>query len=141
MGQPPIPPTPAGTSLAGKTIIITGGNAGLGFESARQFLTLGAARMILACRSLSKGREAASTLKSDPIVKKVNPNAVIEVFELDLEDYQSGLRFAEKVKKEVEELDILLNNGGMVVLRYEKSKAGHEMVMQGKDVPLYARPI
>lgn len=134
MGQPPIPPTPEGTSVANKTIIITGGNAGLGFEAARQFLTLGAARIILACRSLSKGQEAVSALQKDPSVKKANPSAIIEVFELDLDDYQSGVRFIQKVKEEVKELDILLNNGGMVVLKYEKSKTGHERLMQGKKL-------
>jgi len=132
MGQPHIPLTPAGTSLAGKTVIITGGNAGLGLEAARQFLVLGVSRIILACRSLSKGQEATALLRADPAVKDSNPDATIEVFELDLDDYQSGLRFANKVKREVKELDILLNNGGIATLRYEKSKSGHEQIMQGE---------
>jgi retinol dehydrogenase-14 len=131
MGQAPIPPTPTGTTLTGKTIIITGGNAGLGFEAARQFLTLGAARLILACRSVSRGEEAASALRADPTIMKSNPKAVVEVFELDLDDYQSGLDFANRVKKEVKQLDILLNNGGICTMRYEKSKSGHERSMQG----------
>ncbi|KAG6365899.1 hypothetical protein INS49_000075 [Diaporthe citri] len=130
MGQPLIPPTPAGTSEAGKTIIVTGGNTGLGYEAARQFLTLGASRVILACRSISRGKEAVSALKADPEVQKANPSATVEVFELDLDDYQSGLRFTERVKKEVKELDILLNNGGMVAMKYERSKSGHERIMQ-----------
>jgi NAD(P)-dependent dehydrogenase (short-subunit alcohol dehydrogenase family) len=130
MGQPIIPPTPKGTSVAGKTIIITGGNAGLGLEAARQFLVLGCSRMILACRSLSKGQEAVSTLQADPAVKKANPDAQIDVFELDLDDYQSGLRFAQKVTAEVPSLDILLNNGGMTLMRYETSASGHERTMQ-----------
>lgn len=131
MGQPPIPPTPAGTSLSGKTAIITGGNAGLGYEAARQYLTLGASRVILACRSISRGQEAVSALLADPTVKESNPDALVEVFELDLDDYESGLRFSQKVKNEVKELDILLNNGGQVVLGYEKSKSNHERNMQG----------
>jgi NAD(P)-dependent dehydrogenase (short-subunit alcohol dehydrogenase family) len=130
MGQPIIPPTPKGTSVAGKTIIITGGNAGLGLEAARQFLVLGCSRMILACRSLSKGQEAVSTLQADPAVKKANPDAQIDGFELDLDDYQSGLRFAQKVTAEVPSLDILLNNGGMTLMRYETSASGHERTMQ-----------
>lgn len=130
MGQPLIPPTPKGTSVAGKTIIITGGNAGLGLEAARQFLVLGCSHMILACRSLSKGQEAVSTLQADPAVKKANPDAQIDVFELDLDDYQSGLRFAQKVTTEVPSLDILLNNGGMTLMRYETSASGHERTMQ-----------
>jgi NAD(P)-dependent dehydrogenase (short-subunit alcohol dehydrogenase family) len=133
MGQPHIPPTPIEASLSGKTIIVTGGNAGLGYEAARQYLTLGASRVILACRSISKGQEAASTLRADPTVKKSNPDALIEVFELDLDDYKSGLRFSNKVKDEVKELDILLNNGGQVVLGYEKSKNNHERNMQGEE--------
>ena len=135
MKQIPVPPTPAGTSLAGKTIIVTGGNAGLGFESARQFLVLGASRVILACRSLTKGREAVLALKADPSVAKFNPDAVIEVFELDLDDYNSGLRFSEQVKREVKELDILLNNGGMVAMSYKQSPGGHEQIMQGTYLP------
>ena len=112
MGQPQIPPTPPGTSLAGKTIIITGGNAGMGFEAARQFLTLKASTVIIAVRSKTKGEEAVSALRADLEVKKINPDATIRVFELDLDDYESGLAFARKVKAEVKELDVLLCNGG-----------------------------
>jgi len=131
MLQAKIPPTPSDLSLAGKTVIVTGANAGLGFEAARQYLILGASRLILACRTVGKGEEAISVLRADPQVKTSNPTAVIEAFELDLEDYQSGLRFAQRVKREVQELDILLNNAGIVVLSYRKTKSGHESTMQG----------
>jgi len=131
MGQAPIPPTPSGTKLAGKTVIVTGGNAGLGLEAARQFLVLGVSRLILGCRSVSRGEEAASALRGSPEVAKANPDAVIQVFELDLDDYNSGLQFAARVKREVKELDVLLNNGGIAVMSYQKSKNGHERTMQG----------
>ncbi|KAI0409137.1 putative carbonyl reductase [Xylaria palmicola] len=130
MGAPAIPPTPAGTDLTGKTAIVTGGNAGLGLEAARQYLTLKAARVIIAVRSPAKGKEAVAELKADPTVKKLNPNAVIEAFPLDLDDFESGAAFVRKVKSEVPELDILLNNGGTNVLKYHKSANGHERVMQ-----------
>lgn len=131
LAQPPIPPTPGDANVSGKTIIVTGGNAGLGFDAARQFLTLGASRIILACRSMQKGRDAASALCAHPTVKTTNPDAIIDAFELDLDDYHSGLCFSNRVKAEVTELDILLNNGGQVVMDYEKSKSGHERSMQG----------
>lgn len=51
VGQASIPPPPVGTSLAGKTVIVTGGNSGLGHETARQYLTLGASRIIITVRS------------------------------------------------------------------------------------------
>jgi NAD(P)-dependent dehydrogenase (short-subunit alcohol dehydrogenase family) len=133
VGQARIPPTPAGTSMAGQTAIVTGGNSGLGFETARQFLTLQASRVIIVVRSASKGQEAISALRADPAVKAANPSAKVEAFLLDLEDYQSGLRFAQRVKKEVPELHVLLCNAGMNILRYETSKSGHEKVMQGKS--------
>jgi len=103
----------------------------MGFEAARQFLTLKASRVIVAVRSKAKGQEAVSALRANAEVKKANPDAIIEAFELDLDDYESGLRFAQKVKAEVKELDILLCNGGVNIMNYQKSKSGHERVMQG----------
>jgi len=120
--------------MAGLTAIITGGNIGLGFETARQYLTLKASRVIITVRSESKGREAISALRADPAVKAANASAKIEAFILDLEDYQSALRFAQKVKKEVTELHVLLCNAGMNIMNFEESKSGHEMVMQGKSL-------
>jgi short-subunit dehydrogenase involved in D-alanine esterification of teichoic acids len=74
-------------------------------------------------------------------VKAANPSAKVEAFLLDLEDYQSGFRFAQRVKKEVPELHVLLCNAGMNILRYETSKSGHEKVMQGKSLAtFYHRP-
>ncbi|THZ78915.1 putative carbonyl reductase [Aureobasidium pullulans] len=130
MGQPTIPPTPSGTDLSNKTVIVTGGNAGLGYEAARQLLVLYASRVIIAVRSAVKGEEAVASLKLDPEVKKHNPTAIIEAFVLDLDDYNSGLSFAQRVKQEVKELDILLCNGGVNIMKYQKSVAGHERVMQ-----------
>lgn len=80
MGQPTIGPTPAGASLSGKTVIITGSTSGLGLESARQLLVLGASRVILAVRSVSRGQEAVAALKADTAVQATNPNARVEVF-------------------------------------------------------------
>ncbi|KAK0751730.1 hypothetical protein B0T18DRAFT_436004 [Schizothecium vesticola] len=90
--QTTIPPTPNDTHVTGKTIIIKGGRSGLVFEGARQFLLLGASRIILACRSAKRGQEAVSTLKADHQIAKTNLAAIIEAFELDLDDYQSGPR-------------------------------------------------
>lgn len=131
MGQPPIPETALGISFAGKTVLVTGGNSGLGYEAARQYLVLGAARVIITTRTTAKGQEAASSLRAHSSVKNANPSGVVEFFELDLDDYESVVAFSQKVKAEVSELDVLLLNGGVVLLEYQKSKTGHERVMQG----------
>lgn len=133
LGQASIPPTPAGTSLAGHTVIVIGGNTGLGFEIARQYLILQASRVIITVRSESKGQGAISALLTDLAVKNANPLAKIEAFLLDLEDYKSGLSFAQKIKTEVPELSILLCSAGVNLMSYEESKSGHEMVMQGRS--------
>ncbi|KAK0614764.1 hypothetical protein B0T14DRAFT_463325 [Immersiella caudata] len=128
--QASVPPTPGDANVNGKTIIVTGANSGLGFEAVRQFVLLGASRVILACRSLSRGQEAVVALRSDPEIEAHNASVVFDVFELDLNDYQSGLRFSKRVKEEVKELDILLNNGGISLLQWRKSESGHEQTMQ-----------
>ncbi|KAJ7139268.1 hypothetical protein C8R44DRAFT_606215 [Mycena epipterygia] len=49
--------------LTGKTVIVVGANAGLGFEASKHFAAMNPGRLILACRSESKGQAA---LESKP---------------------------------------------------------------------------
>ncbi|OKO98409.1 WW domain-containing oxidoreductase [Penicillium subrubescens] len=130
MPKPHFMPIPPGTSLAGKTVLITGGNSGLGLEFARQSLTLKASRVIITVRSQAKGDAALAHLRADPEVQVTNPDAKVEYFYLDLDGYESGLDFLRKVYTEVPELDILLCNGGTNIFNYEVSKSGHERLMQ-----------
>lgn len=134
MGQPKIPATPAGTTLAGKTALITGANSGLGLETARQYLLLGVERLIITARTITKGKEAIQTLRGDPEVAKTNPTATIDAFELELEDYSSVKHFCEQVKAQVPALHILLNNAGITVADFKLSKDGHERTMQGQHL-------
>ncbi|CEO60941.1 hypothetical protein PMG11_05389 [Penicillium brasilianum] len=119
-----------GTSLTGKTVLITGGNSGLGLEFARQVLGLNASRIIITVRSQAKGDTAIATLRADPAVRATNPDAKLEYFDLNLDDYESGLEFVRKVYAEVSVLDILLCNAGTNFFNYETSKSGHERLMQ-----------
>lgn len=130
MGQPVIPPTPPSVNLAGKSIVVTGANSGLGLEAVRQFILLGAKTIVLAVRSLSKGEEAVSYLWNHPSVQPVNPKPELKVMQLDLDDYQSVVRFADNVKKDPGTLDILLLNGGVNIMNFQQSVSGHERVMQ-----------
>jgi hypothetical protein len=131
MNKPQSMPIPPGTSLEGKTILVTGGNSGLGLEFARQSLTLTASRVIITVFSQAKGDAALATLRADPEIQATNPDARLEYFHLDLGDYGSGREFVQKVYAEVPELDILLCNGGTNIFHYEVSKSGHERLMQG----------
>ncbi|KAK9358515.1 hypothetical protein V1504DRAFT_435723 [Lipomyces starkeyi] len=128
--QASVPFTPPETNLKGKTVIVTGANTGLGFEASRQFLTLGASRVILAVRSASKGEVARQRLLSDLTVKKNNPHAEVKVMRLDLSDYKSVVNFSSDVKKELDAIHIVLLNGGLNLMNWKETVDGHEMTLQ-----------
>lgn len=96
-------------SFTGKTVIVTGSNVGLGKEAARHIVRLGAARVILAVRSIEKGEEA----KRD--IEQTNPSAknVVQVWQLDLSSYDSVKEFAARASKELDRVDVLLENAGV----------------------------
>lgn len=132
--QTRIYPPAEGTSFAGQTIIVTGASSGLGLEAVRQFVLLGAYKIILACRSIAKGEQCLEDMQADVDVKQ--SKTILEVVQLDLDDYQSVLTFVKHVKEKVNELDILLNNAGMNVLGYHSTKDGHERMIQGQNARL-----
>src|SRR3989339_681097 len=107
-------------NLSGKTIIVTGGNSGLGYESVKAFAARGA-RVVLACRSIGKGKAA-----KEDILEKY-PRLKIDVMKLDLADLKSVHEFATEFKKKYKRLDILLNNAGIMMVPYGKTKEGFEL--------------
>jgi NAD(P)-dependent dehydrogenase (short-subunit alcohol dehydrogenase family) len=124
--QPAVTPLPTGIDLKGQVAIVTGGNAGIGFESVRQLLVLGASTVVIAARSSSKAEEARKKLLADTAVQKHNPSGEIKIMKLDLDSYESVLEFSEAVRKEFRELHILLANAGIGILNYHASASGHE---------------
>ncbi len=108
--------------LSSKTIIVTGGNSGLGFESAKAFASKGA-EVIIACRSKEKGEEA-----KDEIIKHT-PYAKLKVMELDLMDNESVRMFASKFRSSHTQLNVLLNNAGIMMSPYQLTTDGFEHQM------------
>lgn len=116
---------PPGLNLKAKVAIVTGSNAGLGYESARQLLDLGLSHLILAVRSVDKGEAAAVKLRQGA------PHAKVEVWKLDMCSYQSIEAFAQRVGQDLTRLDIALLNAGLVKPEFEIVKeTGHEETMQ-----------
>ncbi|KAI0133783.1 hypothetical protein BJ170DRAFT_607441 [Xylariales sp. AK1849] len=117
-------PVPAGTDLAGQTAIITGANGGLGLESAKQLLQLGLSKLVMAVRSEHKGKAAADGLRRD------FSQAHIEVWVLDMEDYESIKAFATKCGS-LNRIDIALLNAGLLNQVFRRSPAtNHEQLIQ-----------
>ncbi|KAJ7272442.1 short-chain dehydrogenase [Mycena rebaudengoi] len=110
--------------LTGKTVVVVGANAGLGFEATKHFATMNPGRLILACRSQIKGQEALDKLKTET---KYTGG---ELWLLDLSDFASVRKFADKFEQDGGRLDILLENAGTLAATYEASKNGIECGLQ-----------
>lgn len=119
-----VKPIPAGTSFSGQTAIVTGGNAGLGYDCARQLLDLGLSRLILAVRTQSKGDEAAKRLQTQ------FPSSKVEVYILDMASYVSVQAFAKRCDQ-LERLDFAILNAGVNLPEFQEAKeTKHEMTFQ-----------
>ena len=114
--------------LTGRTVIVTGSNVGLGFESAKAFYQMNPARLILAVRSLDKG-EAAKTR----IVEESRSNAIgnsrpqVDVWKLDMADFASVKTFAQRCYDELDRIDIFLANAGVQNREWVVTKDGWEI--------------
>ncbi|BBY04227.1 oxidoreductase [Mycobacterium seoulense] len=97
-------------SFAGRTVVITGANAGLGEVTARELARVGA-RVVLAVRNTDKGKAAAERMAGD-----------VEVRQLDLQDLDSVRRFAE----ELGTVDVLVNNAGIMATKHAVTADGFE---------------
>jgi NAD(P)-dependent dehydrogenase (short-subunit alcohol dehydrogenase family) len=97
-------------SFAGRTVIITGANSGLGAITARELARKGA-KVILAVRTPSKGEAAARQMTGD-----------IEVRQLDLQDLSSVRQFTDGVDK----ADLLINNAGIMAAPFALTADGFE---------------
>lgn len=102
-------------SFSGQTIIVTGSNTGLGFEAAQHFVRLGAGKVILAVRSISKGKEAANTIAST-----TGRQDVCEVWELDMASYDSIKKFGKRCEA-LERIDVALLNASISKSVFEES--------------------
>lgn len=100
--------SPQEVDLTGKTAIVTGSNVGLGLECARQLLGLKLSKLILAVRSEAKGKKARSDLLAGC---GLAPSAV-EVWNLDLSEYDSIIKFAQRAH-ELDHLDLVVMNAGL----------------------------
>lgn len=119
------PPSDPKTSFAGQTVLITGANTGLGYETALKFAALGASRLIFGVRSLHKGEEARARICQQTGYDISN----IQLYELDMSTFASVKTFAEATAKEPR-LDIAVLNAGLMATSYRVSPEGYEMSLQ-----------
>lgn len=105
-----------------KTIIITGATSGLGKE-ATKVLAKKNANVIMAVRNTQK----AATVATE--IRKEYPNAKLDIRSLDLGNLDSVNSFAKEIIADYKNLDILINNAGVMMCPYSKTKDGFEIQM------------
>ena len=105
---------------AGRTILVTGANSGLGLRSAEALAAAGA-RVLLACRNPAKAEAAVR----DVAAKASGPPP--ELVTLDLADLDSVQACARDVDGRVEQLDVLMNNAGVMATPLRRTTAGFEL--------------
>jgi NAD(P)-dependent dehydrogenase (short-subunit alcohol dehydrogenase family) len=107
--------------LDGRVILITGGTAGLGTESAR-VLQKNGAKVFITARTFEKGQKVASELN------KANPDSpAIEVVVINLSSLQSVRDGAKDFLARSDKLNVLLNNAGVMACPESKTADGFEM--------------
>ncbi|KAK3934800.1 putative short-chain dehydrogenase [Diplogelasinospora grovesii] len=115
-------PYPTG-SHAGKTVIITGSNVGLGKEAARHFARLGVSRLVLAVHSLEKGRAAKEDIEAT-----TNCGAnMIQVWQLDMAS-ASVQEFAARVDAELDRVDMFIANAGVWRAHFDVAEEDEETI-------------
>lgn len=89
-----------------KTVLITGANRSIGFETARQLLKMGY-YVYLGSRDFSKGKQAVAQLQSEGFSN-------MEPVELDVTNEASVKKAAETLSQKIDSLDVLINNAGIL---------------------------
>ncbi|WP_069811523.1 oxidoreductase [Streptomyces sp. TP-A0874] len=111
---------------SGRTAVVTGANSGIGYITARELARRGA-RVVLACRDETRGREAEARLR------RAVPGGQARFARLDLADLASVRDFARRYEETAEErgdggrLDLLVNNAGVMALPHRLTVDGFEM--------------
>ena len=97
-------------SFAGRTVVVTGANSGLGAVTARELARVGAS-VVLAVRDTGKGKAAARDMKGK-----------VQVRALDLQDLSSVRKFADGI----DTVDVLVNNAGIMAVPHAVTVDGFE---------------
>lgn len=93
-------------ALGGRRCVVTGGNSGLGFETARALADLGAA-VVLACRDAGRGEAAAERIRDE------TGSARVSVCVIDMADLRSVAAGAARIA-DGGPVDVLIHNAGLL---------------------------
>lgn len=107
------------SAQTGRIFLVTGANAGIGFETTKVLAARGA-HVILACRDLDRADAAMNRIRADV------PNAELSFQPLDLADLDQ-VREAAKAVLAGPRIDVLVNNAGVMIPPKTLTKQGFEL--------------
>ena len=110
---------------SGRTAIVTGANAGIGYAAARA-LAMKGARVIMACRNRERGEAAVARVAAE------QPAGSVELAIIDLASLESVRAFADSFEANGSgvdngRLDLLVNNAGVMIPPQSKTADGFEL--------------
>jgi NAD(P)-dependent dehydrogenase (short-subunit alcohol dehydrogenase family) len=105
---------------SGRTVVVTGANSGLGYETAAGLAGRGAL-VVLACRDAGKTADAASRITAQ------TPAAKLDTLTLDLASLESVRAAAGELRSRYPRLDLLINNAGVMMPPLGRTAEGFEL--------------
>jgi NAD(P)-dependent dehydrogenase (short-subunit alcohol dehydrogenase family) len=106
--------------MQGKTVVVTGANSGIGFETASALASMGA-RVLVTARDADKGRAAVAA-----IAQRLQGEGRVQLVVFDLADLASVRRGAAEILEQAPRLDVLVNNAGLVLSERAETVDGYE---------------
>jgi NAD(P)-dependent dehydrogenase (short-subunit alcohol dehydrogenase family) len=133
--------------------VVTGANAGIGKETARQLYWSGAT-VILACRSVERAQAARDDIVATPPADsgctgttitlsdekqnvQVKPVGKVEIQSLDLSSLKSVRQAAKELLKKYKTIDVLINNAGIMMDQQSFTEDGYDLTMQANYLGHY----
>lgn len=107
------------SAQTGRTFLVTGANAGIGFETAKVLAARGA-HVVLACRDADRANAAMDRIRADL------PKAELSFQQLDLSDLDQ-VREAAAAVLAAPRIDVLINNAGVMIPPKTLTKQGYEL--------------
>ncbi|CAN5407565.1 SDR family oxidoreductase [soil metagenome] len=104
--------------MDGKVVVITGGNSGIGLETAAALAGAGA-RVVMGCRNTAKAGAAVDQ------IKERTGTDLVESRPLDLVDLDDVRSFAASLS-DLDRIDVLINNAGLILDSRQESPQGYE---------------
>jgi NAD(P)-dependent dehydrogenase (short-subunit alcohol dehydrogenase family) len=104
----------------GKTVIITGGNSGIGYYTALGLAKVGA-NVIIVGRDEKRLKTAVEELRKEKITGTINSSI------MDLSSLSSVKEFTDNFNQNNSKLDLLINNAGVMMPPESKTKEGFEL--------------